>query len=313
MNSRYAGYLFCALAMVGVGSTVVVSKSIAAGLPPFSATALRFAIAFPLFVLAMRWRGTRWPRLDRRDTLLVIAQASAGSVGYTVLLISGMKLASAADAGVIAGTLPAVSAGVAVLALGERPAPALLGAILLATVGVLVCTVHVEEFTVARGSAHASAHSSGNASTSLMGNALVFLAIVCEALFILLNRKLRTAVAPLPLSALMCGIGFVVAIVPACFERPWTLPVDAAALGGVLYYALVPTVAGFVLWYAGAARISGAEAGLMTALVPVSAVAMAATLLREPVSAAQLAGVACVLGAVLLATFGQMRTKTRAA
>ncbi|RKR36755.1 DMT family transporter [Paraburkholderia sp. BL17N1] len=304
MNSRYAGYLFCALAMVGVGSTVVVSKSIAAGLPPFSATALRFAIAFPLFVLAMRWRGVRWPRLDRRDTLLVIAQAGAGSVGYTVLLISGMKLASAADAGVIAGTLPAVSAGVAMLALGERPAPALIGAILLATAGVLACTlhtVHPGEFTAPR------------MASSLAGNALVFLAIVCEALFILLNRKLRTAVAPLPLSALMCGIGFVVAIVPACFEKPWALPVDASALGGVLYYALVPTVLGFVLWYAGAARLSGAEAGLMTALVPVSAVALAAVVLGESVSAAQLAGVACVLGAVLLATFGQLRVRRSAA
>ena len=97
MNSRYVGYVFCALAMIGVGSTVVVSKSIASGLPPFSATALRFAIAFPLFVLVMRWRGVRWPRLDRHDTVLVIAQAGAGSVGYTVLLISGMKLASSAD------------------------------------------------------------------------------------------------------------------------------------------------------------------------------------------------------------------------
>ncbi|MFB9124181.1 DMT family transporter [Paraburkholderia dipogonis] len=302
MNSRYAGYLYCALAMIGVGSTVVVSKSIAAGLPPFSATALRFAIAFPLFVLAMRWRGVRWPRLDRRDTLLVIAQAGAGSVGYTVLLISGMKLASAADAGVIAGTLPAVSAGVAVCwRSASAPAPALIGAILLATAGVLVCTVHPAEF----GAPHAA--------SSLAGNALVFLAIVCEALFILLNRKLRTAVAPLPLSALMCGIGFAVALVPACFEKPWALPVDASALGGVLYYALVPTVVGFVLWYAGAARISGAEAGLMTALVPVSAVALAAMVLGEPVSAAQLAGVACVLGAVLLATFGQLRMRRGAA
>ncbi|TDY20879.1 EamA domain-containing membrane protein RarD [Paraburkholderia sp. BL6665CI2N2] len=300
MNSRYAGYLFCALAMVGVGSTVVVSKSIAAGLPPFSATALRFAIAFPLFVLAMRWRGVRWPRLDRRDTLLVIAQAGAGSVGYTVLLISGMKLASAADAGVIAGTLPAVSAGVAMLALGERPAPALIGAILLATAGVLACTMHT---------VHPGEFTAPHMASSLAGNALVFLAIVCEALFILLNRKLRAAVAPLPLSALMCGIGFAVAIVPACFEKPWTLPVDASALGGVLYYALVPTVLGFVLWYAGAARLSGAEAGLMTALVPVSAVALAAMVLGESVSAAQLAGVACVLGAVLLATFGQLRVR----
>ncbi|MFM0229066.1 DMT family transporter [Paraburkholderia sediminicola] len=295
MSSRYVGYLFCALAMIGVGSTVVVSKSIASGLPPFTATALRFAIAFPLFVLVMRWRGIRWPRLDRHDTLLVIAQAGAGSVGYTVLLISGMKLASAADAGVIAGTLPAVSAVVAMLALGERPAPALIGAIGLATLGVLVCTVRIDDLTTP------------HAASSLTGNALVFAAIVCEALFILLNRKLHTPVAPLPLSGLMCGIGFAVALVPACFERPWSMPFNASALSGVLYYALVPTVAGFVLWYAGAARISGAEAGLMTALVPVSAVALAAVVLREPVSAAQLAGVVCVLGGVLLATFGQMR------
>ncbi|WP_025596617.1 DMT family transporter [Burkholderia sp. WSM2230] len=301
MNSRYVGYVCCALAMVGVGSTVVVSKSIAAGLPPFSATALRFAIAFPLFVLVMRWRRVRWPRLHRRDAALVIAQAAAGSVGYTVLLISGMKLASAGDAGVIAGTLPAVSAVVAMLALGERPSPALLCAIVLATAGVLVCTV--------RPGAGAPPHEGG----SLPGNLLVFAAIVCEALFILLNRKLRTPVAPLPLSALMCGIGFAVCIVPACFEKPWALPLDAAAIIGVIYYALVPTVAGFVLWYEGAARISGAEAGLMTALVPVSALALAALLLREPVSTAQLTGVACVLCAVMLATFGQTHGTRRAA
>jgi drug/metabolite transporter (DMT)-like permease len=49
----------------------------------------------------------------------------------------------------------------------------------------------------------------------------------------------------------------------------------------------------------------------MTALARVSAVAMAALLLREPVSSAQLAGVACVLGAVLLVTVGHMRRMPR--
>jgi drug/metabolite transporter (DMT)-like permease len=291
MNARYVGYLFCALAMIGVGSTVVVSKSIAAGLPPFSATVLRFAIAFPVFAVMMRVRKIRWPKLDLRDACLVIAQAGAGSVGYTVCLIGGMRLASAADAGVIAGTLPAVSAVVATVALGERPSLTLLGAIALATVGVLACTVR---FGDAVGGAH-----------SLTGNLMVFAAIVCEALFIMLNRKLRTPVAALPLSAMMCGIGMLVALVPACFETPWHLSFDAnvaAAIGGVAYYALIPTVLGFVLWYAGAARVSGAEAGLVTALVPVATLTMAVLVLHEPVSGAQLAGVACVLVAVLLAT-----------
>jgi len=299
MNTRYTGYIYCALAMVGVGTTVIVSKTIASGLPPFSATALRFAIAFPVFVAMMRVQSIRWPKLDTRDTLLVIAQAGAGSVGYTVCLIGGMRLASAADAGVIAGTLPAVSAGFAALALGERPSRALIGAVALATLGVLACTVRIEDVSAPRG-----AH-------SLLGNALVFAAIVCEALFILLNRKLRKPVAALPLSALMSGIGFAVAIVPACFEQPWRIPFDASlvgALAGVVYYALVPTVLGFVLWYAGASRISGAEAGLVTALVPVSTLALAAGLLHEPISHAQMIGVACVLAAVLLATFGRFRS-----
>ncbi|BCZ80397.1 DMT family transporter [Paraburkholderia terrae] len=300
MNARYVGYSFCALAMIGVGSTVVVSKAIAGGLPPFVATALRFTIAFPVFVAMMRMRKVRWPKLDAHDVLLVIAQAGAGSVGYTVCLIGGMRLASAADAGVIAGTLPAVSAGFAALALGERPSPALLGAIALATLGVLACTVRLDDVAAASG-----AH-------SLAGNALVFAAIVCEALFILLNRKLRTPVPALPLSALMSGIGLLVAIVPACFEQPWRLPFNdanvAAALAGVVYYALVPTVLGFVLWYAGASRLSGAEAGLVTALVPVSTLALAAGVLHEPISRAQMVGVACVLAAVLLATFGRFRS-----
>jgi drug/metabolite transporter (DMT)-like permease len=109
----------------------------------------------------------------------------------------------------------------------------------------------------------------------------------------------------------MSGIGLLVAIVPACFEQPWRLPFDAnvvAALAGVVYYALVPTVLGFVLWYAGASRLSGAEAGLVTALVPVSTLALAAGVLHEPISHAQVVGVACVLAAVLLATFGRFRS-----
>ncbi|CAD6562955.1 DMT family transporter [Paraburkholderia sabiae] len=294
MNARYTGYTFCALAMIGVGSTVVVSKAIAGGLPPFSATALRFAIAFPIFLAMMRVLKVRWPKLGARDALLVIAQAGAGSVGYTVCLIGGMRLASAADAGVIAGTLPAVSAAFAALALGERLSRALLAAIVLATLGVIVCTVRVGELADGSGSGH-----------SFVGNALVFAAIVCEALFILLNRKLRTPVAALPLSALMSGIGFLVAIGPAFYEQPWLLPFDAVfvhAIAGVVYYALVPTVVGFVLWYAGAARLSGAEAGVVTALVPVSALVLAVGVLGEAVGGAQVVGVGCVLAAVVLAT-----------
>jgi drug/metabolite transporter (DMT)-like permease len=292
MNPRATGYLYCVLAMISVGSTVVASKIIAAGLPPFTATALRFAVAFPIFALLMRMTRTPWPAPDRRDGLLLLLQAGAGSVGYTVLLISGVALASAADAGIVAGTLPAVAAAIAVLALGERPDRGLLAAVVLATAGVLVIVLRFDGAGVSL------------SWRALLGNALVFGAVVCEAIFILLNKKLRSPVAPLPLSATMSGIGLALAVLPALIEHPWTLGLDPAALLAVLYYALVPTVGGFLLWYAGSARISGTEAALFTALLPVSAVALSALVLHEAIGVAQLIGIGCVLGAIAIAATG---------
>lgn len=304
MGSRFTGYVFCTLAMIGVGSTVVASKLIAHGLPPFSATALRFAIAFPLFVLAMKLMGQGWPRVSRREASLLVLQAASGSVGYTVLLLSGMRLTSATDAGVIAGTLPAVAALVAIVALRERPGVLTLGAVALATVGVIVCTLHTDD---------ASAHGAAGASASmLLGDAFVLLAVLCEAFFILLNKRLKTPVSPLQMSTLMSGIGLAVSLVPALIERPWGLRYDGPAVAAVVYYALVPTVGGFMLWFAGAARIAGAQASALTAFVPISAAAFAAAVLHEAIGPAQWWAIACVLGAVLLIASDGARSKVRA-
>jgi len=291
MSERLKGMALCALAMVTVGSTVVASKVIAGGLPPFTATALRFAMALPVFLLLLRLTRTPWPRPDRRDLVLLLCQAGLGSVGYTVLLILGVRWAPAASAGVVAGTLPAVAALVAVLALRERPGRYLVGSIVLATVGVLAISWPGE------GSAGGS-----KSAAAFAGNLLILGAVVCEAMFILLNKRLRVPVRPLALSTLMTAFGLLLSLVPALFERAWEHPLPNDALLGVAYYALVPTVLGFVLWFAGSARLKGAEAALFTALLPVSALILAAFWLGESISLAQIGGAACVLGAVGLAS-----------
>lgn len=289
---RRIGFACLAGAMMLVGTTVIASKAIAGGglaggMGPFTATALRFALAFPVFLLLMRWQGVRLPRPAPRDLAVLVVQAGAGSVGYTTLLISGLARTSAADAGVVIGTLPVVTAAIAVVVLGERPGRRLLAAIALAAAGMMA---------VAAGGA--DGHGAGDTS-SLTGTLLVLGAVVCEGLFILLNKKLRIPIAPLALSAVMTGLGFIAAALPALIlERPWAAVPEAAALVGVVWYALVPTVIGFVLWYAGAARVSGAEAAPFTALAPVAAVALAALVLGETVSLPQLLGVACVLAAL---------------
>jgi drug/metabolite transporter (DMT)-like permease len=96
----------------------------------------------------------------------------------------------------------------------------------------------------------------------------------------------------------MCGLGLALTLVPALVEHAWARPADAAALLGVVYYAIVPTVGGYLLWYAGASRVSAGVASLYTAVLPVSALVLAAVVLREAIGVGQLVGAGCVLAAI---------------
>jgi len=295
MSDSFKGQLLCSLAMVLVGSTVVASKVIGEDIEPFLATVLRHALALPLFFGLMRWRGQRLPRVDRRDAVLLLVQAAAGSVGYSVLLILGVTLASASDAGIVAGTLPAAAALFSALLLGERPGLRLVVAIVLATLGVMAVA-----FTPG-----ADAGAGGAAGVQrLAGIALVLAAVVCEAVFILANKRLSRPIPALALSTLMSAGGLLLSLLPAAWlavRGNGTSALTAPALLGVVYYAWVPTVGGFLLWYAGSARTSGVRASLATVWLPVSALALSVGLLGESVRAWQWAGLGCVLAAMVLA------------
>ena len=293
MSDSFKGQLLCSLAMVLVGSTVVASKVIGEDIEPFLATVLRHALALPLFFGLMRWRGQRLPRADRRDAVLLLVQAAAGSVGYSVLLILGVTLASASDAGIVAGTLPAAAALFSALLLGERPGLRLVVAIVLATLGVMAVA-----FTPDAGAGGAAGVQ------RLAGIALVLAAVVCEAVFILANKRLSRPIPALALSTLMSAGGLLLSLLPAAWlavRGNGTSALTAPALLGVVYYAWVPTVGGFLLWYAGSARTSGVRASLATVWLPVSALALSVGLLGKSVRAWQWAGLGCVLAAMVLA------------
>lgn len=220
VSESLKGQLLCSAAMVLVGSTVVVSKVIGTDVEPFLATALRHAIALPIFWLLMRAADVRFPRVNRHDAALLLVQAAAGSVGYTVLLIHGVVLAGAAETSVVTGTLPAVSALFAVVFLRERPGWRLACAIALATAGVVVVTLSPAPL------------SAGPA--RLQGIALVLAAITCESAFILANKRLSQPIPALALSALMCAGGLLLSALPAWFHgrphRPFSPPLPCWAL-----------------------------------------------------------------------------------
>ena len=113
-------------------------------------------------------------------------QAASGSVGYTVLLIVGTSITTAADARIVAGTLPARAALFAILIRGERPRLVALLGIALATAGVMLLSVG--------GNADQGAHLPHRS----LGIALVAAAAACKVIFILGQRRLRLPAAGAP-------------------------------------------------------------------------------------------------------------------
>jgi drug/metabolite transporter (DMT)-like permease len=126
--------------------------------------------------------------------------------------------------------------------------------------------------------------------------------VACEAVFILLNKRLEVPLPPLAQSTAMSGFGLVLSLVPALLvEHEWgVLSASMTAVGAMAYYAVIPTVLGFLLWFAGSARTSGTEAALFTAFAPASAVLFAVALLGEDLTLPRLVGLVLVLTGVLL-------------
>lgn len=299
------GWWACALAMVTVGSTVVASRLISTEVPPFLATALRHGMALP-FLIALMWAWRQpWPRwagTSVHDRWLLLAQAAAGSVGYGVLMLLGLRVASAADAGILVGTLPAMAGLLAAVVLRERLGRSMWVALALATLGVMALALGAQAGP-GTDSRIDHPHNSGSltASARALGVGLLLAAVACEAAFILLHKRLQRPLPALPQSLLMSALGALLAGAAACAEaflQPAPLSLSSTAWGSLLYYAVVPTVGGFLLWYSGSARLRPSQAALTTAVAPVAALGLSVLVLGETVSPAQWLGLGAVLASI---------------
>ena len=168
-------------------------------------------------------------------------------------------------------------------------------AIVLATLGVTMLSI---------GSTPADA---GAARWS--GNALVLLAMGCEAVFLLLNKTIRMPVEPLVVATTMALLSLLFCTPPALYQ--WanaSAPVlTAHGVGAAVYYAVVPTVLGFYLWYRGAASTSGAAAALFTAVYPVAALLLSAAVLGEAIDTRHWLGLAVTVLAIAVGALGEKK------
>ena len=291
MGSRFMPYLQLALAMIIVGSSVVAGKMIAASLPVMLSSCLRFAIAAPVLMLVLLLREGRPKLPTRADMLTLFLQALCGVFLFSVFLLYGVQYTGAIEAGLITGTLPAVTAVLAVVLLRERLNAWQSAGIACAVLGAVLLNI-------------LSPEAAGKTSSSLLGIGLVFAAVLCEALFVVLGKRTEGRLSALTIATAMSVLGFLLFLPFALrdathFDFSRTTLLDWSL---VAYFGLVVSVGAFWLFYAGLARVPASVAGAFMAFLPLSAVGFSALILGEPVRGLHVVAGACVVVGIMLAS-----------
>jgi drug/metabolite transporter (DMT)-like permease len=281
-------YLDLAAAMSIVGSSVVVGKMITSQIPIFMALTIRFLIAVPILIaLSYRNRSLHIP--SKKMLVRVFLQSLTGVFLSNVLLLFGLQYTSASESGLLISTLPAMIAIIGWVILREPLSRYEWGGVVLSGLGVLVINM-----------IGATANPSWTR-TNLLGNGLVFGAVICEALFTIFRKTSAELPALLGatwvtgFSLLLClPIGMV-----QMFNYDWH-SITSIQIAALVYYGVFVSVVGYFLWFRGVEDASVGVAGIFSGIVPVSAVVLSTVVLGEPFTSGHMLGLVLVLSAICI-------------
>ena len=276
--------------MLLVGAYVALVKPLTALFPVFTLAFLRFAIA-AVVLLPWSWRSPTEPPLTRAESLQLFLQSFFGNFLFSICMLWGVALTSATASGLVLSALPVVVALFSTVLLRERLSGRLLLAVLCAGAGIAL----IELARPVR----------STASSSWLGDGLVFAAVCCEALYVVIGKRLAATRTPMRVSAWINLWGLALT---APFGLWQIVRLDLSAIeprfwAYLVFYSLAASVVAVALWMSGLRRISAGVAGVFTVALPLSTTAVAVGVLGEALTWAHAFALTCALLAILLAAW----------
>jgi drug/metabolite transporter (DMT)-like permease len=288
--SRPLAYACLALSMALVGSYVALSKPLVAVIPVFLLAWLRFFIGALGMLHWLRPPASEAP-LDRRTHRLLFLESFLGNFLFSLCMLYGVSMTSAVSAGTILAALPALVAVLSWLLLGERVERSTWAAVGCAAAGIAVLALRGGE-PAARTESHG------------WGNLLVFAAVLCEASYAVIGKKLTGRLGPRRITAIinLWGLALMTPLGVYAALRFDFATVSAPLWLGLVFYALAASIWSVWLWMTGLKAVPAARSGVFTIMLPLSAAAVGVLALGERFDAGQAAALALAVAAVVLAT-----------
>ena len=279
-----------------LGGAMVTAKVAVADVPPMTVAATRFALATLLLLTIRRV----WPALDSirvsprvADLPVLLGLGLTAAVGYNILLLTGVRLAPAADAALIGpavGTV--VSTAIAAAFMRERVRPLAVAGLGLSIGGVLLVVSPDGALDLRR----------------VTGDLLF---VGCGALwgtYLVISRIAGRRFSPINVALYGSLVGAIV-LVPLAVLENGPAHLMAAGLPSLLaigHLAALATVTAFVLLNEGLRRLGVTRSASVMMMIPVFGVMQAILVLGEPMAETAIAGALLVAGGIWLAQGGRL-------
>jgi len=256
------------------------------GVAPASLLFMRFAIAAPILVALVLWRGSAWPK--GRSALISVLMGAI-FVGNSLAYFVALSHAPAATVAIVFFAYPAIVTVAAWVIFRESLDTARMLALLLA-LGGCVATLGL------------------TALGALGGAAYALLAAGIYTLYVLLARGVTPETDPLAQAAVITAVAATL-LGGIAYGQGLSLPSSTQGWSGVVALAVISTVIAITAFLAGAARLGSTGAATLSAAEPVVAAVLAALLLDEPLHAGMVLGAGLMVGSTLLVVNSSARDK----
>ena len=301
--NRIVAYACLALSMSLVGSYVALSKPLVAALPVFLLAWMRFGIGGLAMLRWFKKPANELP-LSRQTHHLLFLESFLGNFLFSICMLFGVSMTSAVAAGVIMASIPAAVALMSWAFLKERISRRVWGAVACAVLGIGLVSLSKSELVMPVNNAFEADLASKK---EWLGYCLLLAAVLCEAAYAVIGKKLTGVLSPKRITALINLWGLVL-VTPFGLWMAWGFDftsVAASSWGLLLFYSLAASVWTVWLWMTGLKTIAANQAGVFTVMLPISAAAVGVIALGETLNGAQMGAFAIALVGVLLATLPQ--------
>ena len=286
--------------MTLVGSYVALSKPLVAALPVFLLAWLRFGIGAAAMLRWLKKPVGEAPMTAKTKRLLFL-ESFLGNFLFSICMLFGVSLTSALTAGVVMATIPAAVALMSWAFLREQIGLRTWAAVVCAVAGVTLVSLSKKELLAPVSYALGADLASNNA---LLGTFLLLAAVLCEAAYAVIGKRLVGTLSPKRISALINLWGFAL-VTPFGVWAAWAF--DFGAVGApswllLVFYSMAASVWTVWLWMTGLQTVPASRAGVFTVFLPISAAAVGVIFLGEKLTGIQALAFGIALLGVVLAT-----------